>query len=98
MSTPEKRPNNREITYRVGWKKGTIHVHDQSRSPAKVGRKNEWSNQNGSPAAATDKKPKQALHFIWMKAPYPTKTIALAYAAVLPVLAFAALLWLLYML
>lgn len=88
MPLPEKKHSDREITYRVGWKKGVIHVPDSTDKSA------------GSPAALNGLEQEGAdaenvaVPFFLKEAPIPSLKIAAGVALALPAAAFAIIVWL----
>lgn len=93
VSMSDKPQSDREITYRVGWKKGKIHVHDASAKESQAA---------VTPSAAVIPAPPQApveaggkmVSLIWKKAPYPVQSIAIGWIMILPVAVFAVIVWL----
>lgn len=86
MTNSERKVTDREITYRVGWKKGRIHVQDsgQAGDPAV------HEADRGLPALERNK----LLRLIWKSAPYPTAKGTAVFAGVLPLAAFTLIVWL----
>lgn len=89
MSMSDKQQADREITYRVGWKKGKIHVPEH---PISV------SNAPNSEVGAQDpelrKHWNKAMIIVWRKMPYPSHKIAAAIVTIVPAVSFAAIVWL----
>jgi hypothetical protein len=86
VSIPDKKLTDREITYRVGWKKGTIHVQEP------VGAVHVNSSEAIAPEPATASN--RLLQLTWKAFPYPAGKAAAVCMGVLPLAAFAAIVWL----
>lgn len=86
MSSPDKKVTDKDITYRVGWKKGKIHVQE----PGVPGHPESPDAISSQPAATRDK----LFRIIWKAVPSPTDKAAAICAGVLPIAAFAAVVWL----
>lgn len=91
MTLPEQHQSDREISYRIGWKKGKIHVHDAASGEPGHTQKTPSAH---SAVAEMPVKPDPLLGLIWKRAPYPGLKAAVWAAAVLPAAAFAAIVWL----
>lgn len=90
MSLPDKQPAAREITYRVGWKKGKINVPDSAAVSLHAARSPASGAASPDPAHQLGK----TMKVIWCKAPYPPLAFAIGMAVVLPALSFTAIVWL----
>lgn len=91
MTLPEQSQSDREISYRIGWKKGKIHAKDNA------------SREGGQtlPAHASAHGDTHDVHnhdplleVIWKRASYPGWKAVFWAAAVLPAAGFAAVVWL----
>ncbi|MDF2936724.1 MAG: hypothetical protein K0Q90_2097, partial [Paenibacillaceae bacterium] len=68
MTLPEQSHSDREISYRIGWKKGKIQVPDNaSREAGQSQNAHTATNQNQELTHKTD----TLLGLIWKSAPYP---------------------------
>jgi hypothetical protein len=86
----DKQHSDREITYRVGWKKGKILVQDFSAGEHKPAE----SAAVPEPAPLPVHRWNKAMRIIWKRAPQPTLRLSAGIAVILPAAAFAAILWL----
>jgi hypothetical protein len=84
---PDKEHSDREITYRVGWKKGVIHVPDSAGKSA-VPAAHSGAEMKGAGAE------RPAVPFFLKAAPFPGLKAAAVFALALPAAAFAAIVWL----
>lgn len=91
MTVPEHPQSDREISYRIGWKKGKIHVPAAARQDEGKG---EAAPSAHSTPEAAQAKPDPLLRLIWRRAPYPVWSVIFWTMVVLPAAAFAAVVWL----
>jgi hypothetical protein len=91
VTLPEQSQSDREISYRIGWKKGKIHVSDQTSREA-----GQTFPAHNTPHPDTNDIHNQnpLLGVIWKRAPYPGWKAVFWTAAVLPAAGFAAVVWL----
>ncbi|WP_438448651.1 hypothetical protein [Gorillibacterium sp. sgz5001074] len=95
MPTADKKSFDRDITYQVGWKKGKIHIQGQTGAePGKPAAEEGGSGALSGELRMEDQEPGRIWTSIWRALPYPTENAVFVLAAVLPVAAFAAVLWL----
>ncbi len=91
MTLPEQSQSDREISYRIGWKKGKIHVNDNaSREAGQMHPAQAAPNSDMNVTHNTD----PLLGVIWKRTPYPGWKAVFWAAAVLPAAGFAAVVWL----
>lgn len=91
MTLPEQSQSDREISYRIGWKKGKIHVSDNaSREKGQTHLAHTVPSPDPNVPYNTD----PLLRVIWKRASYPGWKAVFWAAAVLPAAGFAAVVWL----
>ncbi|RAU92089.1 hypothetical protein [Paenibacillus sp. YN15] len=91
MTLPEQSHSDREISYRIGWKKGKIHVPD---NPSREADPTENVHIAANQAQELTQPADPLLAIIWKRAPYPGWKAAFWAAAALPAAGFAAIVWL----
>jgi hypothetical protein len=90
VSTPDKQHTDREITYRVGWKKGRIQVPDHTSA----------AGHTAAPASkdqalsGLNQVENRIMRLIWKGVPFPSLRVAAGLAIVLPAVTFGAVVWL----
>jgi len=87
MPIPKLPHNEREFTYQVGWKKGTIHKKSDSETPT--------LDTDASDVVPSDK---SAAAYIWFKAPTLPASFDLYILCLLPIVSLAAIGALIYLL
>jgi hypothetical protein len=107
-STPqdpgEKPADSRQITYRVGWKSGTIHLQDKKGQPPAGGTLSDYAAKpvrprTFAPTTAATRRPALPLwewgaNLLFCPAPLPSAKVWKYVLAVVPIVAFTVLCWL----
>ncbi|MNF05735.1 hypothetical protein D3C80_2055440 [compost metagenome] len=88
---PEQSQSDREISYRIGWKKGKIHVPEDAAREAGQTRQ---THTDPKQTQELTHKADPLLGLLWKQAPYPGWRVIFWAAAVLPAAAFAVIVWL----
>lgn len=88
MNAAEDRKTEREITYQVGWRRGSIHYKDKQPSAG--------SPPVPTPSGRADQAARWACKYLWREAPYPNGTVLAAFLWAVPAVGFATVVWLVY--